>query len=1498
MSYLIFSTTGFSQSLIKENLNNPKNQEECKSDILLQELMANDPSYAQTIANYKNLAKQVGSQNKATLYKIPIVVHVIHLGEPEGTGTNISDAQIHSAINNLNQAYRNQAPYTGVDIEVEFCLAAVDPSGNPTSGITRNDGSGTSDYATQGITNDGGSSLNEVAIKALSNWGNTDYYQFWIVAGIDGNMGGGGTQGYAYFSQAASKDGAVILYNSFGYDPTGTLCYNLKSYTNQNVTTTHEVGHAFGLYHTFEGDGTGSTCPTNTDCNNDGDEVCDTPPHKRSASDCVVATNTCTGGSSSEHIHNFMDYSSDVCQTEFTANQKTKARAWLLAVRLSLTTSTKCNPVAVPVSNFEAVCGSQSGCAGSSINFFDLSEGNPTAWSWSFTGGTPSTSTSQYPTVSYAAAGTYAVTLTATNSFGTGNVETKNGFITIYSTPTSACSPGSQNAGNFWQTLYNVTFNDINNSTSQYVNTAYSNFSCSQTTQVTAGQSYNMSISINAEGGSGNEVFESYIDYNNNGSFADAGELVFSGSVTSGSLGTFNQNIAIPLTATTNTLLRMRVIGETTSISSNERNCLANYFVGDVEDYGVYITPASLPPVANFSGTPTTLCTGSSVSFTDLSTNTPTSWSWSFTGGTPLTSTAQNPTITYNTPGTYQVVLTATNSAGSDGETKVGYITVNPINTASAASSSPTLCINTLMTNITHTTTGATGIGAPSGLPSGVNAGWASNTITISGTPSASGTFNYTIPLTGGCGTVNATGTITVTPNKTASAASSSPTLCINTLMTNITHTTTGATGIGAPSGLPSGVNAGWASNTITISGTPSASGTFNYTIPLTGGCGTVNATGTITVNPLPGNAGAITGSTSECDNATSVAYSISSVANATGYNWTVPSGATVASGQNTTSITVDFGVTSGNVSVTPNNSCGDGGVNNKAVTIAPCGSAPVADFSTNTTTICAGESVNFSDLSTNSPTSWSWNFGDGGSSISQNTTYTYNTPGTYTVTLTATNASGSDDEVKTNLITVNVLDDASFNYSVSTYCQDGVDPTPTISGTTGGIFTYSPAGLAINSSTGIIDLSVSIVGTYTVTYTTGGVCSDAQNTQVTIVNCGSTELKPIYRKTYSSYSEKLACYIVTGAQDYEWEFVPVGGGTTLNYVRGSNNPSILLGWITSIQDGITYNVRIRANVGGVFGSFGNAWSITTPGAQSSTSINTLYCGKTYSSYSEQLSCYTVTNATEYEFEFNPILGGSIINYIHTGNSILLNWTTGLIDNTSYNVRVRAKVSGVFGSYGFSCQITTPSSSVITSLKSIYCGVTYTSMSNKIACYTVTGAEDYEFEFIPVGGGTPLLDTNISTSPSILLNMMPGIQVSTTYDVRVRAKLSGVYGSFGSSCQVTTPSSAMVLNETARLMSDNENETKDGLITASTTLSIYPNPNTGEQLSVNLENLTPNSTLTITDIYGKVILTKPLNTDQSEFKVNVKFENKLASGFYLVTIISDGNRITEKLIVR
>ena len=128
----------------------------------------------------------------------------------------------------------------------------------------------------------------------------------------------------------------------------------------------------------------------------------------------------------------------------------------------------------------------------------------------------------------------------------------------------------------------------------------------------------------------------------------------------------------------------------------------------------------------------------------------------------------------------------------------------------------------------------------------GGGGGSSSTIITISGTPLASGVYNYSIPLIGCAG--NATGTITVSPDNTAAAPSATPTLCNNTPLTDITIATTGATGIAVATGLPSGVTASWSADEVTVTGTPSQVGTFNYSVPLTGGCGTVNATGSITV--------------------------------------------------------------------------------------------------------------------------------------------------------------------------------------------------------------------------------------------------------------------------------------------------------------------------------------------------------------------------------------------------------------------------------------------------------------------------------------------------------------------------------------------------------------------------------------------------------------------------------------------------------------------------
>ncbi len=148
----------------------------------------------------------------------------------------------------------------------------------------------------------------------------------------------------------------------------------------------------------------------------------------------------------------------------------------------------------------------------------------------------------------------------------------------------------------------------------------------------------------------------------------------------------------------------------------------------------------------------------------------------------------------------------------------------------SSASATPTLCNNTALTSITHITICATGIGAPIGLPPGVTATWAANVLTISGTPTSPGVFNYSIPVVGACGGVSATGTITVIDAPTVAAAgpdqtgagtcgTTSTTLAANTptVGTGIWTIVAGVGGTVVTPGSPTSVFNGVAGNTYTL---------------------------------------------------------------------------------------------------------------------------------------------------------------------------------------------------------------------------------------------------------------------------------------------------------------------------------------------------------------------------------------------------------------------------------------------------------------------------------------------------------------------------------------------------------------------------------------------------------------------------------------------------------------------------------------------------------
>ncbi len=738
----------------------------CGFDARHKHKLRTDAAYVDRLAALESAIRDfdMSARDAGTLF-VPVVVHVLETGN---SLTDITDDQVRDGIKWLNERYR-KVPGTagagnGVDTQIEFALAVRDPQGNCTTGITRHNMTGNATYMASGVF-DQSAGISDAQVKAIGVWDQTKYYNIWLVSEFDNNNGGNGVQGYAYFasSHGQAEDGTVMLVNAYK-DPGG-------------ITLAHELGHAFNVYHTFEGDANGTNCPANGTCGTQGDLVCDTPPHIRSASDCNTGgTNSCDGNSSNALFKtNYMDYSGDACQNMFTAGQNVRIQAALTVARASFLAANgnmSLVPPGAPVMDLLAaralMCGT-----GQSVQLFDRSSCIPNTYlqdpdlpgitfAWTITNGAEThNSDKQNPVFTLNSAGVYNATLQITHALGNWS-RTENGIVVVTNAPGAACTPTSSNVCNCAQTVNNVVFNTISNATSTIDNVAYTDFSCTRNTVLAAGGTYPLAVSIRA-GGSAAESLNGYIDWNNNGVFEDPSERVITGSTPTNTSTTINANVTVPGGAVTSTLLRMRIYGEAGTLSATERTCGAAFFIGDVEDYGVYITSAMAavsiaaspgstitygtnvtftptptngggaptyqwyrngqpvatgatyqsnnllpgetvkcelfsnlagviaspatsntitmavtgPPLSDFSASATGLCSGSSVTFTDASLLSPTSWAWTFPGGTPSSSTAQNPVITYNTPGTYSVTLVASNANGAGTTmTKTGYITV------------------------------------------------------------------------------------------------------------------------------------------------------------------------------------------------------------------------------------------------------------------------------------------------------------------------------------------------------------------------------------------------------------------------------------------------------------------------------------------------------------------------------------------------------------------------------------------------------------------------------------------------------------------------------------------------------------------------------------------------------------------------------------------------------------------------------------------------------
>ena len=658
-----------------------------------------------------------------------------------------------------------------------------------------------------------------------------------------------------------------------------------------------------------------------------------------------------------------------------------------------------------PVAEFSADV--TSGDSGLTVNFTDESSNAPNSWLWNFGDGT--TSTEQNPTHTYTKSGTYTVTLTSANTSGS-NSTTKTGYITVYALTLVAGFTANNTTGTG---PFTVQFTD--QTTYQFTHRPTSWF---------------------WEFGDGTTSTE--------------------------------QNPTHTYTVGAKYTVKLLAMNEFGLDSETKTNYITVYMM----------------PVADFTASTTSGSFPVTVTFTDKSRNLPTAWLWDFGDGT--TSTSQNPTHTYTSVGTYTVTLTATNIVGSNTSTKTGYITITqPIGPKWSTPIRQTADIGSCSNPIWADLDGDGDYDLLIGEKAGVCYAYENTGTTSSPVWTAKSTWNtpsigtyanpafadldgdgdYDLLIGAYDGVTYAyenTGNITspvwtAKPEWNVEDIGDSSNPCLGDLDGDGDYDML----IGAvvsPGHVYAYENTGNATSPVWTA-KPAWDTPYYFTVsaPCLGdidGDGDNDAligwqTGDayyirndgilLSTNPdltptsvdvpssiiagIPCTVSAVISNNGKLDVGAFVAtLSVDGVV----VDTQSVTGPAVGS---TSTVTFNWNPdTSGNHSlmVTADSIGGiteSDETNNTITEDANVKAPPVAEFTVNNTNVTILDSVQFTDLSNNSPTSWQWDFGDGSTSIEQNPTHTYSAPGKYTVKLTVTNSIGSDEEVKTDYITVNTPD-------------------------------------------------------------------------------------------------------------------------------------------------------------------------------------------------------------------------------------------------------------------------------------------------------------------------------------------------------------------------------------------------------------------------------------------------------------------------------------------
>ena len=432
------------------------------------------------------------------------------------------------------------------------------------------------------------------------------------------------------------------------------------------------------------------------------------------------------------------------------------------------------------------------------------------------------------------------------------------------------------------------------------------------------------------------------------------------------------------------------------------------------------------PPDADFIASDSVICVGDTINFTDLSTNSPTTWQWIFDGGSPMNSNSQNPSgIIYNTPGTYTVTLYAGNGGGTDSLIKTDYITVNAcaLPVANFTTSNTNVCTGesvdfTDLSSNSPTTWQWTFYGASPGSST------AQNPTGIVYTSPGQYDVQLVVSNTYGWDTLLFTAYISVNVcvPPIADFIASDTTLCVGDSISFFDLS----------SNNPTSYQWTFFGATPPVSSLPNPTGIFYntpgvYTVQLVvsnnSGSDTLVFTNYITVDAcIPPTAGFAASQTTICEGFC-IDYTDLSAGTPSSWLWLFPGSNTVSSAlQNPTNICyADSGTY--NVTLIVRNTYGvDTLMRIAYINVDTC-PKPIARFTASDTFFCSDNCIDFTDMSDNidNTTTWHWIFpgGDPAEDSVRNPHVCYPDEGVFDAILIETNQYGSDTLIISQYINV-----------------------------------------------------------------------------------------------------------------------------------------------------------------------------------------------------------------------------------------------------------------------------------------------------------------------------------------------------------------------------------------------------------------------------------------------------------------------------------------------